>query len=96
MDVVVVEDSDAGMTDDVIIEENGDMHVPDVVERQEYIFTEDYWTQGRPLLAVDYLPFFSGCRGFDSHIYFYYSPETAWTEIEDFVNYGSCAISSRQ
>ena len=46
MDVVVVEDSDAGMTDDVIIEENGDMHVPDVVERQEYIFTEDYWTQG--------------------------------------------------
>ena len=92
MDVVVVEDSDAGMTDDVIIEENGDMHVPDVVERQEYIFTEDYWTQGRPLLAVDYLPFFSGCRGFDSHIYFYYLTETAWTEIEDFVNYGSCDL----
>ena len=41
---------------------------------------------------MDYLPFFSGCRGFDSHIYFYYLTEVAWTEIEEFVNYGFCNL----
>ena len=48
------------------------MHVPDVTEQQDDIYVQDFWTAGRPLLAVDYLPFFSSCRGFDSHIYFYY------------------------
>ena len=76
MEILLDEDADQEMTDDVIIEENGDMHVPDILEKQQFIFTEDYWTQGRPLLAIDYLPFFSGCRGFDSHIYFWYLTET--------------------
>ena len=92
LQILEEDDENAEMTDDVIIEENGEMHVPDVVEKEEFIFTEDYWTQGRPLLAVDYLPFFSGCRGFDSHIYFYYLTEVAWTEIEEFVNYGFCNL----
>ena len=92
LEILIEEEDDGVMVDDVIIEENGDMHVPDVTEKQEKIFTEDYWTQGRPLLAVDYLPFFSGCRGFDSHIYLYQLLETSWTEIEDFVNYGSCDL----
>jgi len=68
------------------------MHVPDVTEQQDDIYVQDFWTQGRPLLAVDYLPFFSSCRGFDSHIYFYYLTETSWTEIQDFVNYGECTL----
>ena len=91
-EILLIEEDDGTMVDDVIIEENGDMHVPDVTERQEKIFIEDYWTQNRPLLAVDYLPFFSGCRGFDSHIYLYQLLETSWTQIEDFVNYGSCDL----
>ena len=92
MEILLDEDADQEMTDDVIIEENGDMHVPDILEKEQFIFTEDYWTQGRPLLAIDYLPFFSGCRGFDSHIYFWYLTETEFTEIEDFVNYGKCEL----
>ena len=87
-EIVSIDTADVEMTDDVIIEESGEMHVPDVLEKSEFIFVEDYWVDDRPLLAVDYLPFFSGCRGFDSHIYFYYLTETVWTEIEDFVNYG--------
>ena len=91
-EILLIEEDDGTMVDDVIIEENGDMHVPDVTERQEKIFIEDYWTLDRPLLAVDYLPFFSGCRGFDSHIYLYQLLETPWTQIEDFVNYGKCDL----
>ena len=91
-EIVSIDTADVEMTDDVIIEESGEMHVPDVLEKSEFIFVEDYWVDDRPLLAVDYLPFFSGCRGFDSHIYFYYLTETVWTEIEDFVNYGKCDL----
>ena len=91
-EILLIQEEDSAMVDDVIIEENGDMHVPDVTEREENVFIEDYWTQNRPLFAVDYLPFFSGCRGFDSHIYLYQLLETSWTQIEDFVNYGSCDL----
>jgi hypothetical protein len=83
------------MTDDVIINSDGSMNVPDVLEREDDILVRDYWGnggQGRPLLAVDYLPFFSGCRGFDSHIYFHYLTETSWTEVDNFVNYGECKL----
>ena len=91
-EILLIQEEDSAMVDDVIIEENGDMHVPDVTEREENVFIEDYWTQNRPLFAVDYLPFFSGCAEFDSHIYLYQLLEASWTQIEDFVNYGSCDL----
>ena len=42
MEILLDDTADQEMTDDVIIEENGDMHVPDVLEKEQFIFTEDY------------------------------------------------------
>ena len=67
------------------------MHVPDVTERGERLH-RGLLDSEPAVVGVDYLPFFSGCRGFDSHIYLYQLLETSWTQIEDFVNYGSCDL----
>jgi len=68
--------------------------LPDVVEQEKYLLNEGLWSADQTLFAMDYLPFFSACRGFDSHIYFTHITETGYTPVmfgadREFVSYGS-------
>ena len=60
--VIVNED---GQTDETVI-----LSLPDVYEQEKYLLNEGLWSSDQTLFAMDYLPFFSACRGFDSHIFF--------------------------
>ena len=81
-----------GQTDETV-----EVSLPDVYEQEKYLLNEGLWTSGAALFAVDYLPFFSACRGFDSHIYLAHVTETAWTPLQfdderEFVKYGEASL----
>jgi hypothetical protein len=58
--------------------------VPDVIALEGDIAQDasQYWKGGDPFLAVDYLPFFSSCRGFDANVVLYHVLQTAWTGVD--------------
>ena len=91
--VVVSED---GQTDETVI-----LSLPDVYEQEKYLLNEGLWSSDQTLFAMDYLPFFSACRGFDSHIFFSHLTENPYTPItfgEDrtFVSYGETTLVPKE
>ena len=58
--------------------------VPDVISKEEVVLadTTKFWSSGDKLIAVDYLPYFSACRGFDANMFLYQLLETGWTPID--------------
>jgi hypothetical protein len=58
--------------------------VPDVIALEGDIAQDasQYWKGGDPFLAVDFLPFFSSCRGFDANVVLYQVLQTAWTGVD--------------
>lgn len=87
--------ADDGQTDETVT-----LSLPDVYEQEKYLLNEGLWTSGAALFAMDYLPFFSACRGFDSHIYLADVTETPWTPVKfgdgtderTFVSYGEASL----
>jgi len=66
--------------------------VPDVVALETNVLVDSnkFWSSGEDITAVDYLPFFSACRGFDAHVYLWQVLETRWTPNADLnVGYGA-------
>ena len=57
--------------------------VPDVIALETNVLLDaaSYWSAGDPFLAMEYLPFFSACRGFDSSLLLYQVLQTGWTEV---------------
>ena len=57
--------------------------VPDVSELESNLLQDPslYWQGGDPFLAIDYLPFFSACRGFDASVVLYHVLQAGYTEI---------------
>ena len=72
--------------------------VPDVIALEANVLQDSntFWNTGDPLVAIDYLPFFSACRGFDSNAYLWDILQTEWTPNTDLsVGYGTgCQLFS--
>ena len=91
--VIVNED---GQTDETIT-----LSLPDVYEQEKYLLNEGLWAADQTLFAMDYLPFFSACRGFDSHIFFSHLTENPYKPVtfgEDrtFVSYGETTLVPKE
>jgi len=63
--------------------------VPDVIALEGNVLVDavTYWADGDPFLAMEYLPYFSACRGFDSTLLLYQVLQTGWTEVNVEGNY---------
>ena len=72
--------------------------VPDVIALEANVLQDanNFWSTGDSLVAIDYLPFFSACRGFDSNAYLWDILQTEWTPNADLsVGYGTgCQLFS--
>jgi len=84
-----------GRDDETIV-----LSLPDVIEQQKYLLNEGLWSAESSLFAMDYLPFFSACRGYDSHIYFQHFTENDFKPVlfgaqdapQTFVSYGESVL----
>ena len=55
--------------------------VPDVITLEANVLRDssEYWSNGDEFVAMDYIPFFSACRGFDAQVVLYQVLQTGWT-----------------
>lgn len=76
------------------------LSIPDVTERQTFLTDAALWQSEQNLFAMDYMPFFSACRGYDSHIYFQHFTENDFVPVSfgpqeaplTFVSYGESEL----
>ena len=73
------------------------LSLPDIYESEKNILNEALWSTDQTLFAMDYLPFFSACRGHDSHIYLQHITETNYQPVtfgtdQTFVSYGESTL----
>lgn len=78
-------------------DENAIVSLPDIYESEKNILNEALWSTDQTLFAMDYLPFFSACRGHDSHIYLQHITETNYQPVtfgtdQTFVSYGESTL----